>query len=217
VTQGLPLESHNGTTILRAVSQAAHTLLTPDEYLAIERLAETKSEYHSGEVFAMAGGSAPHAEVAANFIGELRARSKGGPCRIYSSDMRIAVAGERNFVYPDVSGLCVEPRFRDATRDVLLNPSFVVEVLSPGTEAYDRGRKLAIYMAVPSIVEIVLVSQDQVRVDKYTRQPDGVWRFDGLEGREAHVRFESLGCAIVLADFFDGVELAPLPPHHERS
>ena len=131
--------------------------------------------------------------------------------------MRIGVAGERSFVYPDVSGLCVEPQFRDETRDVLLNPSFVVEVLSPSTEAYDRGRKLAIYMAIPSIVEIVLVSQDQVRVDKYTRQPDGIWRFDVIEGRESHVRFESIGCEIVLADFFDGVELAPLPPLRERS
>ena len=108
-------------------------------------------------------------------------------------------------------------QFRDDTRDVLLNPSFVVEVLSPSTEAYDRGRKLAIYMAIPSIVEIVLVSQDQVRVDKYTRQPDGIWRFDVIEGREARVRFESIGCEIVLADFFDGVELAPLPPLRERS
>ena len=166
---------------------------------------------------AMAGSNAPHAELVVNFCAELAARCKGGPNRIYSSDLRITIPGDRSFVYPDVSGLCVEPRFRDETRDVLLNPSFVVEVLSPSTEGYDRGRKLAIYMAVPSIVEIVLVSQDQVRVDKYTRQPDGIWRFDVLAGREARVRFESLGCEIVLADFFDGVELAPEPPFRERS
>ena len=115
----------------------------------------------------MAGGTAPHAGQAGTFIRELGARSKGGPCRIYTADMRIGVAGERSFAYPDVSGMCVERQFRDETRDVLLNPSFVIEVLSPSTEAYDRGRKLAIYMAVPSIVKIVLVSQDQVRVDKY--------------------------------------------------
>ena len=199
------------------MSQAAQSLLTVDEYLAVERIAETKSEYHDGQVFAMAGGTAPHAELAATFIRELGARSKGGPCRIYSSDMRIAIPGERSFVYPDVSGLCVEPQFRDETRDVLLNPSFVVEVLSPSTEAYDRGRKLAIYMAVPSIVEIVLVSQDQVRVDKYTRQPDGIWRFDVLTGRETRIRLESLGCEIALADFYDGVELAPLPSAPARS
>lgn len=199
------------------MSQTAQPLLTPDEYLALERVAETKSEYYDGCVVAMAGGTAPHAELAANFIRELGGRSKGGPCKIYSSDMRIAVPHDRKFLYPDVSGLCVEPKFRDETRDVLLNPSFVVEVLSPSSEAYDRGRKLAIYMSVPSIVEIVLVSQDQVRVDKYTRQPDGIWRFDVIEGREARVRFESLTCEIVLADFFDGVELSPLPPLRERS
>ncbi|MEA3212628.1 MAG: hypothetical protein QOE70_5685 [Chthoniobacter sp.] len=199
------------------MSQAIRPLLTADEYLAVERTAETKSEYHDGQMFAMAGGTAAHAELAANFIGELRALTKRGPCRIYSSDMRIAIPGDRSFVYPDVSGLCGEPQFRDDTRDVLLNPSFVVEVLSPSTEAYDRGRKLAIYMLVPSIVEIVLVSQDQVRVDKYTRQPEGIWRFDVIAGREARARFESLGCEIALADFFDGVELAPLPPAPARS
>lgn len=199
------------------MSPAAQSLLTAEEYLATERKAETKSEFHDGEIFAMAGGTAPHAELAATFIRELGTRSKGGPCRIYSSDMRIAIPGERSFVYPDVSGLCVEPRFRDDTRDVLLNPSFVVEILSPSTEGYDRGRKLAIYMAVPSIVEIVLVSQDQVRVDKYTRQPDGIWRFDVLTGSETRLRLESLGCEIALADFFDGVELAPLPPPLARS
>ena len=197
--------------------QAAAPVLTADEYLALERVAETKSEYYDGRIVAMAGGTAPHAEIAANFIRELGVRSKGGPCRVYSSDMRTAIPGHRSFVYPDVSGLCVEPQFRDDSRDVLLNPSFVVEVLSPSTEAYDRGRKLAIYMAVPSIIEIVLVSLDQVRVDKYTRQPDGIWRFEVLEGRDSRVRFESLSCEIVLADFFDGVELAPLPPHRERS
>ena len=138
------------------MSQAAQSLLTADEYLAVERAAETKSEYHDGQIFAMAGGTAPHAELAMNFGAELRARSKGGPCRIYSSDMRIAIPGERSFVYPDVSGLCVEPRFRDETRDV-------------------------------------------------------------LAGREATVRFESLDCEIALAEFFDGVELAPLPPAPARS
>jgi len=100
---------------------------------------------------------------------------------------------------------------------VLLNPSFVVEVLSPSTDACDRGRKLAIYMAVPSITEIVLVSQDQVRVDKYTRLPDGMWHFDVITGLESRVHFQSLGCEIMLADLFDGVELAPLPPVPKRS
>ncbi len=156
-------------------------------------------------------------KLVVNFCAELAACCKGGSSHIYSSDLRIPIPGERSFVYPDVSGLCVEARFRDETRDVLLNPSFVVEVLSPSTEGYDRGRKLAIYLAVPSIVEIVLASQDQVRVDKYTRQPDGIWRFDVLTGRDPRVRFESIECEIVLADFFDGVELSPLPPATARS
>ena len=157
------------------MSKAARPHLAPEESLVIERGADMKSEYRDGWSFATPGENATHSELLVNLCAELGAQSRDERRRIYSSDLRLATPGERNFVYPDVSGLGVEPTFRDETRDVLLNPSFVVEVLSPSTEADDRGRKLAIYLAVPSTVEIVL------------------------------------------SDFFDGVDLAPLPPFRERS
>ena len=186
--------------------------LSAEEYLALERVAQTKSEYHDGRILAMAGGTGPHAQIAAAFTGELHHFAKAKGCTVFSSDMKLRISENNRVCYPDVSGLCGRPEYLDDTRDVLLNPSFIIEVLSKSTEAFDRGRKLALYMALPSVVEIALVSVVEVRVDKYTRQPDGIWRFDGYSGPESHVPFASLGCEISLGEVYAGVELDPPGP-----
>src|SRR5260221_5337410 len=177
---------------------AASPLLTPEEYLALERNAETKHEYHDGGIVAMAGWTGPHSLLAVRLGSELMQRLKGRACFVFNSDMKVWIHTERHYFYPDLSGLCGQPQFHDERRDVMTNPTFIVEVLSPKTEGYDRGKKLARYMALPSIVEIALVSQEAVRVDKYTRGPDGIWRFEGLAGFDAVVRFESLNCEFPL-------------------
>lgn len=199
------------------MSSAASPLMTPEEFLAFEREAETKHEYHDGVVIDMAGGTGPHAELAMNLGAELRNRMKGGPCRIYSSDMRVWIDSLRKYLYPDISGLCGESQFQNAVRDVLLNPAFVVEILSRSTEAYDRGRKLSYYMELPSMREILLVSQEEWRVDKYTRQPDGIWRFEAFSGADAVLPVLTIDSQIPLRDFYEGVELDPLSPSPARS
>ena len=186
--------------------------LSIEQYLAAERIAETKSEFHDGRVFAMAGGTGPHSQVAAAFTRELGNYAKAKGCIVFNSDMKLRIAANNRVCYPDVSGLCGRPEYLDETRDVLLNPSFIVEVLSKSTEAFDRGRKLALYMALPSVIEIALVSVVDVRVDKYTRQPDGIWRFDGYSGPESEVPFTSLGCVVSLREVYAGVELDPPGP-----
>ena len=178
----------------------------------MERVALNKSEYHDGRIVAMAGGTGPHSQVAAAFTRELGNFAKAKGCTVFNSDMKLRIAENNRVCYPDVSGLCGRPEYLDDTRDVLLNPSFIVEVLSKSTEAFDRGAKLALYMALPSVVEIALVSVVEVRVDKYTRQPDGIWRFDGHSGAESQVPFVSLGCEISLAEVYAGVELDPPGP-----
>ena len=160
----------------------------------------------------MAGGTGPHSQVAAAFTRDLGNFAKAKGCVVFNSDMKLRINENNRFCYPDVSGLCGRPEYHDETRDVLLNPSFIVEVLSKSTEAFDRGRKLALYMALPSVVEIALVSVVELRVDKYTRQPDGIWRFDGYSGPESRVPFSSLGCEISLAEAYAGVELDPPGP-----
>lgn len=194
------------------MSSAASPLVPPEEYLELERAAETKSEYHDGEIFAVAGGPGPHSLLAMNLGSELTQRLKGSPCLVFNSDMKVWIEETRRFLYPDLSGLCGQPLYRDGTRDVLTNPTFVIEVLSPKSEGYDRGKKLALYMAHPAISEIALVSQEEVRVEKYTRQPDGIWRFEVSVGMDGTTRFESVGCEVPLRDSYEGVELAPPSP-----
>ncbi len=191
---------------------APRSPLTFEEYLAAERVAETKSEFHGGEVFAMAGGTANHSKIAVKISGALDHATAARGCHIFNSDMKVRVSENDRTLYPDVSGLCERPEYLDDSRDVLLNPSFIIEVLSKSTEAFDRGRKLALYMALPSVVEIALVSVVDVRVDKYTRQPDGIWRFDGYSGLESEVPFTSLGCTVPLREVYAGVELEPPGP-----
>ena len=191
---------------------APRSPLTFEEYLAAERVAETKSEFHDGRVFAMAGGTNVHSQIAVGLAAELRGFAKTKGCAVFNSDMKVCIAANDCVLYPDVSGLCGRPEYFNETRDALLNPAFIIEVLSKSTEAFDRGRKLALYMALPSIVEIALVSCVEVRVDKYTRQPDGIWRFDGYSGVESEVPFVSLGCAVPLREVYAGIELDPPAP-----
>ncbi len=195
---------------MTAASTAPHP--SPEEYLALERASQIKSEYHDGRVLAMAGGTGPHSQLAAAFTRELGNFAKAKDCVVFNSDMKLRIGENNRVLYPDVSGLCGRPEYFDETRDVLMNPSFIVEVLSKSTEAFDRGRKLALYMALPSIVEIALVSVVEIRVDKYTRQPDGIWRFDGYSGPESQVPFVSLGCEVSLREVYAGVELDPPGP-----
>jgi Uma2 family endonuclease len=148
--------------------------LSPEEYLAFERPAETKSEFFDGGVFAMAGGSATHAQPSLAFGGELRQALKATECVVFSSDARIR-ATRTTYVYPDVSVVCGKAVFADERQDVLLNPIVVVEVLSDATEANDWGLKFARYRQMEPLEESVLVSQREPRVEMFRRLPDGRW------------------------------------------
>jgi Uma2 family endonuclease len=167
------------------MSTQPKTLLTPEEYLAIERKAEYKSEYYDGVMYAMAGARAAQDLIAGNTHGELRNGFRSRPCRAHTSDMRVRTFA-RHYIYPDTSALSGEPRFLDDGVDTLLNPSLIVEVLSPSTEAYDRGRKFELYQSIPSFREYLLLASDRVHADLYVRQPSGLSpRFGRRVGRGA--------------------------------
>ena len=164
------------------MSTQPKTFLTPEQYLDIERKAEYKSEYYRGEMFAMAGASLAHNTLVANLIGEFHGKLRAGPCRVLPSDMRVRVTSTGLYTYPDVVVVCGEPRVLDNQMDTLLNPSVLVEVLSPSTEDYDRGRKFEQYQSIESLREYLMLASDRVHADLYTRQPDGRW----LLARDAH-------------------------------
>jgi Uma2 family endonuclease len=182
-----------------------------EDWLEGERAAfDERYEYVDGEVFLMSGGSAEHHAIILNIAGQLWAQTKGRPCHVYGQGMRLQVQAADAGKYPDLMALCGEQKFHDGRRDLLLNPSLIVEVLSDSTEGYDRGGKFALYRQIPSLREYLLVAQDRVSVELYAPQADGRWMltpFDDLDGR---VTLPSIGCELLLAEVYDRIDLGGL-------
>ncbi len=175
--------------------------ISDQAYLEQERLAETKSEYIAGEIFAMTGGSPAHNLIAVNVAAELRRLVKQRPCRVYSSDQRVRV--DQGYLYPDVSVACGQPEYFD--NDNLLNPTLIVEVLSPSTEDYDCGGKFARYRRIPSLKGYLLVAQDRHAVTHFQRQDPNHWLMTELEGREAVLELPCVECSLPLVEIYDKV------------
>lgn len=184
------------------------TLVTPEEYLDRERAAEHRSEYWDGEIIARADAAEPHVLITGNVQTALHVALRGGDCRTFTSAMRVQFDAGRKTVYPDVTVACGERRFLDDERDVLLDPTFVVEVLSPSTERHDRGKKKDGYRLIPSLREYLFVVQKEPRVELYRREADGGWSCTVYQRMEDEVRLESLGCTLPLAEIYQDV----LPP-----
>ena len=148
-------------------SLAAQTILTPEEYTASERKATLKSEYLNGEILAMSRASLAHTRITGDIATELNIQLRGQGCEVITNDMRVRTGSKGAYFYPDIVAFCGEPQFEDNVFDTLLNPILVMEVLSPSTEAYDKGEKFAHYQELTSLREYILVSQDRIRVEQY--------------------------------------------------
>ena len=181
--------------------------LTPEDYLAIERSADFKSEYFDGEIFAMTGASAEHNIITLNVGSEIRRQLKNRPCTAYSNDMRVKVDPTGLYTYPDLVVVCGKAQLEDAHLDTLLNPTLIVEVLSDSTEAYDRGRKFEHYRKLESLAEYVLIAQHRPHVESYRRQPDQQWLLTECSGLDGTLRLHSIDCELALAEIYDKVEL----------
>lgn len=184
-----------------AIARSAVPLISPAEYLALERSALDRSEFIDGAIVAMAGASRAHSLIAANLIGELRAALRQHPCEVHGSDLRVSVPGGALYTYPDVTVICGEPTFEDAAADTLTNPTVIVEVLSPSTEAYDRGEKFARYRRLASLRTYVLVSQDRLRVEWYERGDSG-WLLNEAAGADGVVELAAIRCKVNLAEVY---------------
>lgn len=182
--------------------------LTPQEYLAIERIREYKSEYVNGEMFAMAGASKRHNLIMLNAAGELRSQLKGRPGHVYVTDMRVKVNPPELYTYPDVIVVCDQEQFEDQQEDTLLNPTMIIEVLSRTTETYDRGRKFVYYRKIESLREYILISQEMPLVECYVREPGSQsWLFSEANTLQDVVALTSINCRLILAEVYDKVEL----------
>src|ERR1700682_4990288 len=171
----------------------AKPIFTVDEYLAIERFTEERHEFLDGQIYAMAGESGEHGDISANLVGTLVNQLKGTPCRVRAKDTKVRSGPTPRLVgstsglysYPDIVVFCGEPEYHDTYEDVILNPTVIVEVLSPTTEAFDRGEKFARFKTWNlTLQDYLLVSQDQPQIEHFGRQFDGGWsnhRHTGLE------------------------------------
>lgn len=183
------------------MSSDPKALLTEAEYLAIERRAEFRSEFHEGEMFAMGGASRRHNRIVTNLVTALDNQLRERPCNVYSNDMRVKIPATGLFTYPDVVVTCGRELFADSEQDTLLNSDVIFEVLSRSTEAYDRGKKFEHYQSIVSLSTYVLVAQDASRVEQYVKREDGrAWIYTEAHGVDAVVGIEAIECDLKLED-----------------
>jgi len=186
---------------------AAKMIYTAQEYLALERKAKTRSEYVNGEIYAMAGASREHNLISLNLAGELRTQLRDRRCETYMSDMRVRIKPTGLYTYPDVVVVCGRPRFEETESDTLVNPTVIAEVLSPTTEAYDRGGKFAHYRFVDSLQEYVLIAQERMQVDHFARMGQQ-WLLTSFSRPDEMVSLPSIECAVALSEIYARVELS---------
>lgn len=180
-------------------------LPTSEEYLHSERIAPFKSEYVNGAIVAMAGATVDHNRISANVLASLRTQLRPRPCEVFGSDMKVRMDKANIFRYPDISGLCGPILFHDKTQDAYCNPSVIIEVMSPSTEALDRGEKFMLYRLLDSLREYVLISQDRMKVETFVRGPDGRWLATTYDEASDSFDLRSLGCSLTLAEVYEKV------------
>ncbi len=181
---------------------------TKEEYLDMEAFAEHKSEYYNGEIFAMSGGSPAHSLICVNLNRRISEAIDNKDCRCFESNMKLEIAAADAYVYPDVMVVCGDIEFAENTEYVLTNPMLIIEVLSPSTESFDRGRKFEYYRTIETLKEYVLISQDKPIAEVYFKQDKEVWLYSAVRGLDSKVTFQSLEHEFALKDIYQKV---PLP------
>lgn len=185
---------------------------TLEEYFELERKSEERFEFFGGEVFCMSGVSREHDQIESNLNFYLRAKLRGRTCRAFLANMRLKVPSAPPYRYADLSALCGEAKFEEIGGvDALVNPSLVVEVLSPSTEAYDRGDKFTHYKSIPGFSEYLLVAQHRPHVTHFAKQPEGSWTYNEYNDLEAVLKLSSLGCELGMAEVYENVAFESPP------
>jgi Uma2 family endonuclease len=182
-------------------------LYTEEEYLSLERKAEVKSEFFKGEIFAMAGATRNHNVITVNLISSLKVQLKGRGCRPYANDMRLHTPCTAFYTYPDIVVVCGKEEFLDGEFDTLLNPVFLVEVLSSSTADYDIGRKFMRYRSIQSLKEYWTISSYEYRLQKFLKsEVDESWVLSETINPNDVVRISSLDVLVSLAEVYEGVK-----------
>lgn len=176
--------------------------ISAEDYLQAERRSEQRHEFENGEMLAMSGASRAHGRINWNLAGTLYPQLEERGCEGFSSDMRVHTPVTDRYSYPDLVVVCGEAQFEDQELDTLLNPTLIVEILSPSTEDRDRGTKLFNYRSIPSLKIILLVAQDRIHLEQYLRQDDGSWRLTDFDDPTQILDLSPIGARLKLADAY---------------
>lgn len=179
--------------------------ITVEEYLTGERSGSAKHEYFAGTTYAMAGASARHNRIVGSTYAALYGQLRGRSCTIYSSDMRVKIVQTGLYTYPDIAIVCGHEHFEDSKEDTLLNPSIIIEILSPSTETYDRSKKFHNYRSILSLREYILIAQDDYHIERFARQNDNTWVFSEAVTREGQLSLTTIQCTLLLAEVYEKV------------
>ncbi len=190
-----------------AVMQKKRSIFSLAEYFAQEEQADYRSEFYEGEIVAMAGGTANHNLIMLSVAASLRSALRGKPCKTFAADMRLLVKRRQLYTYPDVMVICGPLQYAPGRNDTVTNPVLIVEVLSPSTEAYDRGKKFEFYRTIDSLKEYVLVDQSRLYVERHRPLGLGRWEMTAFTAPEDVLSLTSLDVELTLAAIYDGVEL----------
>lgn len=188
------------------IPEYANQKISIEEYLTFERGSHEKHEYFKGEVFAMSGAGPRHNIIFSNLFGEIVVKLKGKSCHAFGSDMRLHIPESTLFTYPDISIYCGELN-DDLEDDNAINPTVLIEILSPSTRDYDRGGKFKLYREIPAIKEYILVDTESILVEVFRKNQSGHWELEEYKSPEQTLQFTSLSIAVALKDIYQGTKL----------
>lgn len=177
-----------------------------EEYRNLETSAETKHEYHDGEIIEMTGGSINHNSILINLIVLLKLALRGTNYRLQSSDLRLWIPQYNRGLYPDLMIIAGEPLLSDNRNDEILNPCLIIEVLSPSTSGYDRGDKFRYYRSIPQLNQYLLVSQEEILIESYSKTSENNWLLQEYTPARGIISLDSLGISLNLADIYEGID-----------
>jgi Uma2 family endonuclease len=188
------------------LTQSPPEILSLEEYRNLETSAETKHEYHDGEIIEMTGGSINHNSILINLIVLLKLALRGTNYRLQSSDLRLWIPQYNRGLYPDLMIIAGEPLFSDNRNDEILNPCVIIEVLSPSTSGYDRGDKFRYYRSIPQLNQYLLVSQGEILIESYSKTSENNWLLQEYTPARGIISLDSLGISLNLADIYEGID-----------
>jgi Uma2 family endonuclease len=185
------------------IPQKIMDIITADEYLSLERQAEERNEFYQGECMAMAGGSRWHNRLAGQIFAALVHHLDGKPCTPFMADMRLCIEAHKHYVYPDVLVVCLEEAY--IADDMVNDATVIIEVLSPSTESYDRGRKFLHYQSLTSFREYVLITQNVMQAEVFRRGEKHKWEYERLNEPTDVVSLETLQFSITMAELYRAI------------